>query len=110
MKPRGFEIPIVTSNIYAVEGTMPARTFVCFGSGSIVIARAEDDIGQHMVFLGDSGKTHEIGLDYGDYSSNEMLSEVVLGFNKVESIDVLIEALQQAKADMLSFKERKCSQ
>lgn len=109
MKPRGLEKPIKLPNIHIVKGSEPRRTYVCFG-GSISVARAEDGIGQHMVFLGDTGETHEIGLDSGVYNSNEMKSEVVLGFNKVESIDILIQTLQEAKADMLSFKERKCSQ
>jgi hypothetical protein len=93
-------------NIHMMKDAEPSRTYVCFG-GSIAIARAEDDIGQHMVFLGDTGEEHEIGLDPGLYLSKAMKSEVVLGFNKVESIDVLIIVLQEAKADMLSFKERK---
>lgn len=74
-------------------------TWVCFGSGTIVIARTEDSEGQQAVWMGDSLTTHKIGLNAGvvDWKKEVQGQTVILGFNKPESIDVLVECLMVAR-------------
>lgn len=85
------------------------QTFVCFGTGHVVIARNTDDIGQQMVWLGDTGESHRVGAESGplDWENEVTGNSVILGFNKVESIDILVEALLDAKYEMLRLVRNK---
>lgn len=79
-------------SIYDNQG----KTLVCFGSGSIQVGLAKDDIGQIMVYLSDVLRENVIGSD-NDKWEEPAGRTVVLGFNKVASIEVLEDFLAKAK-------------
>lgn len=83
------------------------KTWVCFGSGSIVVARHDDDTGQQMVWLGDTMKINKIGIDSGDVDWKNQVPghTVILGFNKIESLDVVLSALMRCRDALVKNKE-----
>lgn len=91
-------------NIY----TDDKGTWVCFGSGSIVVANATEGDDQVSVWMGDTFKSHKIGVDSGisDWNREIQGRSVILGFNKVESIDVVVETLMQARAALVELQAK----
>jgi NAD(P)H-hydrate repair Nnr-like enzyme with NAD(P)H-hydrate epimerase domain len=77
-----------------------------FGYGDIEVAagllQAKDTIG--TVLFWNNGKQNEIGA-YHEYEENKVMSieetPVRMVFNKIESIDVVIDALEKAKKMMI---------
>lgn len=84
-------------SIFEHEGV----TAVAFGVGSIQMGFTIDDSKQVQVFLSDTMKEHVIGPELHNWDRSPLGRMVVLGFNKVESIEVLELVLKEAKAALL---------
>lgn len=78
-------------SIYEHQG----MTFVAFGSGSIQMGVATDDIGQVTVYLMDVRRENPIGMNKANWEQ-AIGRTVVLGFNKIESLHVLAQTIQEA--------------
>lgn len=82
------------------------NTIILFGTGDINVVRGilkEEEAG--ILYLRNQ-EPREIGLNNGDRPSQDLDEyNVVLQFNKTESIDVLIQSLNEVK-DMMQNRDK----
>lgn len=81
-------------------------TIVAFGYGAIKIGTASWPDNQHMLILCDTEKSHKIASHDKDPDSEFFrdAAEVIgLGFNDPQSVDVMIEQLNEIKKCMTAF-------
>ncbi len=96
-KPR----PDGDAAIYEKDG----KTFVAFGWGAIQVGIATDDDGQVSIHMSDVLRENPIGLDPGYWESAKGRT-VVLGFNKLESLEVLADAIEKARIAFRQLEDK----
>lgn len=72
------------------------KTLACFGWGAIQVGIATDVDGQVMVHLHDVLRDNPVGSEYDKWERTPG-ETVVLGFNTKASLDVLANALKEAR-------------
>jgi hypothetical protein len=87
-------------------GDVEGVTICVFGSGDIDVSTSDyaDGSGTALMFTNMKKPVMPIGTDLvGNYgkSTNELGVDVVLEFHKIESIDVVIDALERMKGRMV---------
>ena len=94
-----------------LKGWSKNITTVAFGNGEILIGTASWPDNQHVLIFADTERPHEIGSN-SSKAGKEWFEEVsgdvvVLGFNKPESIDVVIDFLNEIKAKLNKLSQEK---
>lgn len=72
------------------------KTFVCFGWGGVQVGVSADSGDQAMIWLSDVCRENPVGAESGQWEAAAG-QQVVLGFNSLESLAVLQEAINKAK-------------
>jgi len=94
---------MLKDSIYKIEEN---KTIVAFGSGAIMTGQSWDKKNQVMVHFCDTKEKHIIGANKSSETTWKELERgqtIIFGFNKLESIDVVIEELLDARSKFLEL-------
>ena len=85
------------------------QTIVCFGRGRICVAHTEDIEGQQLIWLGDTKKDRKIGVcstneDDWTWEKDIEGETVLMGFDQIESIELVEKVLKKAKENLRKRK------
>lgn len=84
-------------------------TILEFGKGTISVCPSASEKDKEVYILFRTTEAGKIGDDNGLFlkgmTANDVKPEVMLSFPKVESIDVVIDALVQAKNDLIQIQD-----
>lgn len=85
-----------------------SKSAVVFGKGDILITPAVGlQSGYGKIIFNELEKPTKIGTKFKDLNADNYPNPIELVFEKIESIDALIEALTLCKKDMIKFQKEK---
>lgn len=82
------------------------KSIIIFGDGKILITSAiGTNTGTGKIFFDELEEPMEIGTKIKNLNTKELPHPIEFIFEKTESIDALIEALNNCKENMINFKK-----